>query len=200
MLRSIDTMKRTLMTVLCLISISQLAALSAGAMDAGFETGNSFTAREFLGQVSVMCMAPDDHSSYFYACDTDGLDPSLTAKFVTAPGTDADHVTLSSTWENGKTVTKDTGFDSANGKSTKAFNLWMSTLFQRPLLNSGTNKIHYVLSKNGQTQSEGDFAAIVQSAPASQCGMGTLTEFSSVNCRNSIYMCQRFFDEAANCN
>jgi len=191
---------RTLMTVLSLLLISQAAALSAGAVDAGFETGNSFTAREFRGQVSVMCMAPDDHGSYFYACDSYGLDPSVTAKFVTAPGADADHVTLSSTWENGKTVTKDTGFDSASGMSTKAFNLWISTLFQRPLLNSGTNKIHYVLSKNGQTQSEGDFAATVQSAPVSQCGIGNITEFSSVNCRNSVYMCQRFYDEAAHCD
>jgi hypothetical protein len=197
-------MMGALRNVLCFsffgLLISQAVALTAGAVDTGFETGNSFTAREYQGQVSVNCAAPDDHRGYFYACDDYGLDPAMSAKFVTAPGTDADHVKLSATWENGKTVSKDTGFDAASGKSSREFNLWISTLFQKPLLNSGTNKIHYVLSRNGQARSEGDFIATVQQAPVSQCGSGMVTEFNSGNCQNQQYMCERFFNEVAHCN
>lgn len=174
-----------------------LCVSPAFAVDTGFEAGNAFTSKQYHGTVSVMCMAPNDHGSYFYACHAEAFQPGESAKFVTAPGTDADHVTLTSTWEGGKTVTKDTGFDSASGKSSRAFNLWISTLLQRPLLDLGTNKIHYVLSKNGKTQSEGDFTATVQALPDSQCSHQALVESSS--CQNMAFMCQRYFDEVAQC-
>jgi hypothetical protein len=145
-------------------------------------------------------MAPNNSQTYFYACADESLEPGESAKFVTAPGVDADHVALSATWESGKTVNKDTGFDSASGKSTKAFNLWIDTLFQRPLLNYGDNKIHYVLSKDGQTQSEGDFTATVEKAPLSKCDNVMLMETFAGNCTNPNFMCQRYFQMNPRCD
>ncbi|MFL5815756.1 MAG: hypothetical protein ACJ763_19460 [Bdellovibrionia bacterium] len=183
---------RILVTVLASMIASQ-----AFATDTGFEAGNTFTVKQYHGTVSVMCMAPNDHGNYIYACHSEDFQPGLSAKFVTAPGVDADHVTLTSMWEGGKTVTKDAAFDSVSGKSGRAFNLWISTLLQRPLLDQGTNIIHYALSKNGKIQSEGGFIATVKALPDSQCSHQTLIE--SGNCQNLAWMCERYFNEVAQC-
>jgi hypothetical protein len=169
------------------------------ANEPGFETGDSFTATDYRGHVTVLCEDPTDHRSYFYSCRTESLLPAPTARFVAQPGTNADHVTLISRWENGKTYSKEGRFDSESGKSITNFNLWIATLFQRPLLTYGTNQIHYVLSKNGQPQAQGDFVATVQKAPAQTCRDDVLTELNASSCHNGPWMCQRYFDEVARC-
>lgn len=192
-------MRTLTLSLLATTVLASAFAASAFAVDTGFESGNKLTARAYRGELIVNCMAPGNSQIYFYACTDERLDPAEAAKFVTAPGVDADHVALSASWENGKTVKKDTDFDSASGKSTREFNLWISTLFQRPLLNYGENKIHYVLSKDGQTQSEGDFKATVEKAPVAQCNQGMLMETFAGNCTNPYFMCQRYFQESARC-
>lgn len=188
------------MRTLTMALLASLFSVHAFAVNTGFETGNEFTARLYRGQVSVSCISSNDHSIYYYNCSAEDLDPAQTANFVIAPGVDADQVALTSTWENGKTVDKNTDFDSTTGKSKKKFNLWISTLFQRPLLDFGTNKIHYVLSKDGKTQSEGDFTATVKKAPATTCRPASLMETFAGNCQSVTVMCQRYFQEVAQCD
>lgn len=187
------------MRILSMVVLASAFVSSAFAVETGFETGNTLTARLYRGQVAVRCISPGDQQTYFYSCENEDLSPAQTAKFVTSPGVDGDHVALSSTWENGKTVKKDADFDSISGKSKRAFNLWISTLLQRPLLDYGTNKVHYVLSKDGQTQSEGDFTATVDKAPPSHCGTLMIVETFENDCRNAFIMCQRYFQENPRC-
>jgi hypothetical protein len=195
-----------MMAVLTLSSVSAFAT-SAFAVETGFEKGNTFTARDYRGQVTVRCNAPNDQQTYFYSCSGNGLEPAEFSKFVIDPvtlaatlsGANADQVALSATWENGHIVYKDMGFDSKSGKSKREFNLWINTLLQRALLNYGTNKIHYVLSKDGKPQTEGDFTTTVQKGEVSTCEPMLLMETLGASCRNAYEMCQRYFSQNTHC-
>jgi hypothetical protein len=197
-------MRTFMLAVLASALVTQvISGQSFAAVETGFEKGNTLTARDYQGQVTVHCNAPGDQQTYFYSCHGNGLEPVEFSKFVIDPahlaGMDANQVALSATWENGHIVYKDMGFDSKSGKSKREFNLWINTLLQRALLNYGTNKIHYVLSKDDRTQAEGDFIATVQKGSDSTCEPMFLYETLSSSCQNAYEMCQRYFSQNTHC-
>ena len=107
-----------------------------------------------------------------YDCRDLVLDPSSYDYFYGPKGTGANAVELRVERADGSLKIKTNQYDSKNGKSTSSFNLWISTLFQKPLLMGGVNKVHYSLydssADNVQEYAAGDFTVTVTRGPRSE--------------------------------
>jgi hypothetical protein len=109
-------------------------------------------------------------------------------------GADADRFEITSTDENGKVTKKDGKFNAANGESG-SINLWITTLFQRPLLKIGANKISYNLTQNGTSVESGEFEATVERGGRLYCDSHTLF-YSGSSCPNISTVCSDYFARA----
>ncbi len=167
----------------------------------GFQTGNEFTATIIRGRISVSCSEGGRHDSASFRCSDEVLDPAEFVRFTGPKGVDADKVTLAATWASGKTREKTKGYDPAAGRSTGRFNLWISTLFQRPLLDYGRNAIRYILKKGGKPVLEGGFVANVRRGETRQCRYRRHYFSSDLgDCRSATTrMCERYFREENYC-
>ena len=177
-----------------------LMTINAWAVTTGFSAGNDLTATTIQGDLSVQCQENGQFAFARFSCEMTVLDPAEYSYFVTDSGGDADTITLTATWENGKTVIKKASFNPATGKSKDSFNLWIATLFQRPLLDFGKNKVHFVLSKSGKTRQEGDFIATIHDGPSRRCRNGFQTSFGLNDCRSGgSIVCRNYFDQENYC-
>ncbi|MFC1679630.1 hypothetical protein ACFL2T_05420 [Elusimicrobiota bacterium] len=169
--------------------------------DVSFETGNAFSAVILDGYISVSCSEGGRHDSASFRCREEVLDPAEFVRFVGPKGLDADKVTLEATWENGRTRKKTKGYDSASGKSTSRFNLWIATLFQRPLLDYGKNVVRYFMKKDGDTVMEGSFTAEVRTGEERACRYRRHYFSSDLSdCRaGTTRMCDRYFRDENYC-
>lgn len=169
--------------------------------EAGFATGNAFYAVMLYGRASVSCRenGQSDHASF--RCGEEVLDPAEFVRFRGPKGLDADRVYLSAAWENGKTREKNAGYDGAKGESTSRFNLWISTLLQRPLLNYGKNSIRYVLKKDEAVVREGTFTAEVKTGFRRDCRYRRHYSSSDLSdCRaGATRVCGRYFRDENYC-
>lgn len=167
----------------------------------GFQTGNEFTAVIIRGRISVSCSEAGRRDSASFRCSDEVLDPAEFVRFEGPRGVDADKVTLAATWENGKTRKKTKGYDPAAGRSTGRFNLWISTLLQRPLLDYGRNAVRYILKKDGKTVLAGDFVANVRRGKTRTCRYRRHYFSSDLDdCRSATTrMCERYFREENYC-
>lgn len=167
----------------------------------GFSTGNDFTATMLYGEISVSChdSGRSDHS--YVRCSSEVLDPAEFVRFIGPKDVAADQVALSATWESGQVREKTKGWDSAAGRSTERFNLWIATLFQRPLLDYGKNAIRYFLKKGGQIVREGSFTANVRRGERRVCRRRRhYTSSNLSDCRPpSTNLCDRYFRDENYC-
>jgi hypothetical protein len=148
------------------------------------------------GRLMVTCNDPHDGSSVAsYFCESSFLSPAEAARFKTGSGAVADRVKLTATRADGSVRSKDGDFDSAKGQSTKRFNLWISTLFQRPLLRAGQNEITYLLTRGGEKVEEGRFRANVTGGPTLTCASGHITSAAGDDCRFSHRVCEQYFSQ-----
>jgi hypothetical protein len=170
-----------------------LHSISAQAVTTGFTAGNEFTATMLRGDLSIRCHEHGETDYARFSCQQQILDPAEYSYFVTEPGDDADTVTLKATWENGKTVEKTEKFDRTSGRSKGSFNLWISTLFQRPLLDIGKNQVQFKLSRNGSSVRQGDFIAWIQEGADRKCPARFVTSFRLEECRNPSLACGNYF-------
>ncbi len=168
-----------------LIILSLLVALSAQA-SGQFEHGSKFTATTYQGQVYMHC--PSQMQTYF--CHEVQLSPSEFSHFIT-DNTDANEVVITSYQADGKTREKSSKMN--NGKSKKNFNLWISTLLQRPLLSFGVNNIQYTLKNNDSVIEEGDFSVEVQKGVPQIC-VPLHIWGSTSDCNSSSMACAQYFN------
>lgn len=168
---------------------------------AGFTGGDTFTSQNIHGNLSVSCMNNQGGPSFGVAtCRMNYLNPGEYSYFQ-GPNVDADEVTLQTTWENGKkSKSKTSQYDSTTGKSKKSFNLWISTLTQRPLLDLGKNTVSYKLTKNGSIVESGEFIVNVNSAGTKYCQRyGSYISNDSNDCARASNLCDRYFRENNYC-
>lgn len=196
-------MKTLVLASLILFPISALSALPGfAADDAGFETGNEFQATYIEGEISVSCNDPGGNGSDFasFRCAAEVLDPAEFVRFKGPAGLDADEVVLKATREDGSTREKSEAYDPATGLSKGHFNLWISTLFQRPLLKHGKNEIAYSVNKNGKAAKSGAFTANVSQGADRFCRYRRHYFSNDVNdCRSSQRLCSQYFHEENYC-
>lgn len=120
--------------------------------------------------------------------------------FVGPEGVKADAITLTATHEDGSKRTKSESYDSAKGLSNKTFNLWISTLLQRPLLNPGKNTIAYKMTLGGKVVASGEFVADVKDGGAKFCKRrGNYWSANSSDCLNPANLCYRYLRDNNYC-
>lgn len=179
---------KILFSIITLFTVQNLFA-------AGFSTGNEFHATLIQGRLTMICPSgtPGGQQNVLFTCRATILDPAEYDYFV-GPMVDGDKVTLEATREDGSTRSKTTGYDGSKGKSENRFNLWISSLTQRPLLADGANKISYKITKANATITSGEFTAKVVREPTATCRPRTLYSSSAMDCQNQMTACGRYFE------
>lgn len=173
------------------IFLFPLALYGAGP---GFSHGDYFEAHTLRGSITVNC--PNLRANY--SCQDYYLSPSMRDYFVYKNAPAADSVKLTATHQNRNTRSKTESF--RNGQSTSSVNLWVATLFQRPLLGHGENRINYEMQRNGEVVEEGEFNVFVERKPTRYCPHRTYWSSSDFDCRGGgATICSRYFHEVRNC-
>jgi hypothetical protein len=166
-------------------------------MAQSFSKGNEFQSIAISGNVSVDCHGPNgEFSAQVFRCHDVRLDPIETDFFV-GPNVDADVVQLRKTQTNGKVLTVKNSYQ--GGQSVKKFNLWLSSLFQTPLLNEGENKISYNLLKGSRSVTGGDFVVNVKQGIEKVCPHGYISSGNLADCSSSFSACQAYFQRYNYC-
>jgi hypothetical protein len=163
------------------------------AVTTGLEVGNEPKAVVLRGDLTVYCRDNQRGTEIArHNCRRLTLDPSEFSRFVTDP-IDADYVALKAVHEDGSSRSKEGGFDGATGKSSSRFNLWISTLLQRPLLDMGKNEVTYVLKRGGTVVKRGSFTVNVTRGQDLRCRYDSIDSYDINDCRNSANVCDRYF-------
>ncbi len=173
---------------------------SSHVIAAGLSGGEQFSTMQLSGHLTVQCNTPQGTSSAYTNCNSEILNPGEYSYF-SGPQTNADAVSLQATREDGSvSKIKSEKYDGVLGKSKKSFNLWISTLFQHPLLGMGKNNVKYILSKDGKSVEEGTFIVTVIDGGRSVCQRSGFY-FSSVanDCNMPSTYCSRYFNENNYC-
>lgn len=181
-----------------------LAGITTLAASGGFKNGNNLDYKSATGDVSVQCFdrggpspgypggAPTGPSFAHYTCYGYSLVPGDHDYFV-GPKVDADQVELFATRADGSTRSKTSSYDGAKGQSNDTFNLWIETLFQRPLLKLGRNDIKWTLTKDGRLVQTGSFISEVFNRGSLMCPSGSDTSWDPIDCQNSGRVCSDYF-------
>lgn len=189
-------MCNSIVMVLMLILPSLSAHGQSQASPGRFEGGNDFRYFGAVGNVSVQCFpsggAPSGPTSAYYRCDGYSFSPGEEARFI-GPVTDADEVTLVATHADRSTRSKSGSYDGRKGQSDDRFNLWISTVFQRPLLKMGANTVEWNLKRKGKSVTKGSFVANVKDNGDLQCPNASETSWDMNDCVSSSRICSNYF-------
>jgi hypothetical protein len=174
-----------------------LALLSSSfVFAAGLSGGNEFTATYLSGETLVTCNSGHGHQMIRYRCSTEVLDPYEWDYFVAGKAIDADSVTLTNK-VRGKEYSQTKDYSPEKGRSAKHFNLWISTLFQRPLLGYGANDIGYTLKKDDAIVEAGRFTVNVKEGERS-CRPGQMHLFNGCPV-SANEVCDKYFADENYC-
>jgi hypothetical protein len=168
---------------------------TASAQTAGFQNGSEITVSNVSGWARIECR--DYYGRPFWRdlnCSGQVMNPDVYDYFIyqDAPK-DADRVELTCTRENGETANQSTGFDAAKGISKSSFNLLISTVFQRPLLDFGKNSISYSLKKGKDEITQGSFEVNVTYLGENRCNPDTMWDNGNFYCNNPNIACHDYF-------
>lgn len=189
----------TALTVL-LMGASQNTEAQTTAAQAGFKSGNKFEYKSAVGDVSVHCPntggslpgGPSGPTFANYRCYGYSLTPGDADYFV-GPKVNADEVELVAVRADGSKRSKTSEYDSAKGQSKDTFNLWIETLFQKPLLKMGRNDVTWNLKRGGRTVQTGSFIAEVFDRGDLRCPAASETSWDPSDCQNSGRICSDYF-------
>lgn len=193
-------------SILCCLAVSYSALVKADYV--GFASGAEFHTTPIEGTVIMECEGFNGTSQAVYNCRDVILDPQSSDYFIGPKGQEFDRVTLTATHEDGSSRIKNSAYNSKEGRSLGSFNLWISTLFQKPLLMRGVNHIHYTVAKgSGEIQEEasskvlsGDFQVTVKSGGARRCATTQYHSTDVNDCNSQYSVCQRYFQEFNRCH
>lgn len=174
----------------------------AQADQLGFARGNELTATPIQGQVQVTCSGFNGSGSAVYTCRDVVMDPQAYDYFVGPRDPQADKVELVATHEDNSMRIKISNYDGVRGRSRDAFNLWISTLFQKPLLEFGKNLIQYQLyagEKKREFAGSNQFVVNVKRGSARSCPPAHYNSADVNDCNSQYSICQRYFEEYHNC-
>lgn len=184
-----------LKTILFLLALSSVAE----AQFVGFAKGNDLMATPIQGRVHVFCNGFNGNGAAVYACRDVVLDPAAYDHFVGPRDPRLDKVDLIVRHEDGSARDKSSGYDGNRGISRDSFNLWISTIFQKPILQSGTNTVTYRLWAGRTLVQSGTFVANVKRGVARTCPTAQYNSTDSNDCNSQYSICQRYFEEYNNC-
>jgi hypothetical protein len=187
----------TKLTIFTLYLLSAFPLLADASV--GFQTGDSFQTVRIEGLATVTCEEGGWRSSASYRCVSQTLLPGEFARLRGPEGVDADEVTLLALRQDGSSREKTERYDSSTGLS-RHFNLWVSTLLQRPLLRAGDNEVRYVFRRQGESVLEGSFVASVSRGPDRRCRFRRHYFSGDLNdCRSGQRVCETYFRDENYC-
>lgn len=163
-----------------------------------FRLGNTFHATNISGYLSVQCNDPQLGNRFQnYNCSDVRLAPAE-YDYFNGPKNDADTVDLQATHEDGsQSWVASVGYK--DGQSTDQVNLWISTLLQHPLFDSGVNKVNYTFKKDSKIIGSGEFDVLVDQGKDQQCPDGFSSSSSSMECNDSYMACEEYFQQYNYC-
>jgi hypothetical protein len=185
-----------------LLLISFLFPFVSSAEEIGFIHGNTREIVALEGELVVLCPSSPSESNppvQTYYCRDLVMEPSPYDFFRGPNGLVASEVVLTATREDGSKKSKTLSYDSRSLRTKDSINLWISTLFQRPLLKEGRNKMIYTLIQGSTAVGQGEFEAIVQSGTSRQCPRTTYNSINPQDCVSPFSVCQRYFTQYNNC-
>ena len=139
----------------------------------------------FEGSVTASCSS----GTRTHYCSAYNLNPSMYTRLVADQSLNANKFEVTATHESGKTRKKKGKF---KGTKSKSINLWIRTLFQRPLLDFGVNKISYKLLKGKTVVDSGSFEVTVDRGERRSCRRGFI-RMSGDDCNNTTSTCNEYF-------
>lgn len=151
-----------------------------------FEHGTVYQSNTYSGNVWVNCSNGRNELRHCAGYD---LEPGMYTRLIS--GADADRFEVEALHADGSTRTKKGKFNSEEGRSD-SINLWIATLFQRPLLEMGENTIRYTLTKSGDVVEQGEFTVRVESGARQVCPTGTIWNPGN-DCGSTAYVCDMYF-------
>lgn len=167
---------------------------------AGFSKGSVFSAIPIQGQVRVICNGFNGTGTAQYVCRDVVLAPQAYDVFVGPKDARSKKVDLSCTREDGSVRARGSNYDGAKGRSADSFNLWISTIFQKPLLAYGKNKVSYSLKDDkGTVTATGSFDVTVNKVALRECPLATYNSTDLNDCASQYSVCQRYFEEYHYC-
>ena len=172
-------------------------AFSFAQASTGFSNGNNIDITYYSGWVRVVNCSGDVIGNKSHFCSAADYNPGAFDRFVTDNRVKADRVSLSAVHEDGSTRSKRKKYDSNKGISDK-FNLLVSTLFQRPLLEEGVNRVSYMLTNKRSEVASGEFEANVQVTGDLRCPDLTISGWGST-CDNASAACNEYFNRVNGC-
>ncbi|XGC80719.1 hypothetical protein ACES2L_15450 [Bdellovibrio bacteriovorus] len=172
----------------------------AHAQYVGFAKGNQLSATPVQGRVHVVCNGFNGTGAALYSCHDVVLDPAAYDHFIGPKDSRADGVILVVKHEDGSVRDRASSYDGVRGKSRDAFNLWISTLFQKPILEAGVNTVQYRIFSGKILLAEGRFQAIVTRGGARTCPNAQYNSTDNNDCNSQYSICQRYFEEYNNCH
>lgn len=171
----------------------------ANAANPGFSKGNELSAAPIQGQVRVICNGFNGSGTALFTCRDVVADPQAYDYFLGPQDGRADKVELTAYRQDGSTRTKQESYNGAQGKSSAAINLWISTLFQKPLLAYGANRITFKIYSNAAVYATGEFNMNVSRSPARTCPAAQYNSTDINDCNSQYTICQQYFEEHHYC-
>ena len=156
--------------------------------EVGFSTGDEFSTRTRVGSLTLVC--PGETRVVY--CSDHILFP-VDHDYLTFPqNINADIVRVSRVNSRGQVRTKSSRILGNSGKSAKTFNLWVKTLFQRPLLAMGVNTLKYEFINDGDTVKQGEFTVVVNEGENKYCEHIVMSGMPG-DCINPHSLCGVYF-------
>lgn len=164
-----------------------------GLANPGFTGGSSYEAIDLYGDITVTCRAGGQQDTRRLYCRGQILNPGEYTYFQGPEGVNADNVYLKATHADGSFREKNESYDSSIGRSDEV-NLWIRTLFQRPLLEFGENQIEWIMSERDQPVASGSFSVEVIEGQARECRHRWYNSADMNDCRGGgSNICYRHF-------
>lgn len=182
-----------------IFSILVALLLTNQVMAQGFVEGDHYEISTYLGQVTLFCFGQGGNRTVFYSCAQERVFPDAFARFAPGERVDADEVRLTAVHESGQQREQTRAFQSRSQES-RSFNLLVRTLFQRPLLGLGDNRIDYELTRRGVMVAFGEFDVRVERDPVTrQCRPLSFSTNDPNLCQNQFNACDMYFRQVGSC-
>lgn len=181
-----------------LLVLFSLAFISFQINALNLSQGEEFQATWLSGEATVFCNSGRDHRYSVVRCGMSTLDP-VEFDYIVSRDLDADSITLNYKDHRGKSRSKKVKYDSKKNRSHKRVNLWIRTLFQRPLLHLGKNEIRFTAFKNGEEIHSVERDIIVRNGGQRICAPRVYHSRNMNDCIGAS-ICRRFFYDQRYCH
>jgi hypothetical protein len=154
-----------------------------------------------LQNLSVNCFDGEDHNYVEIQCSSWDILLSTKSYFFGPFNITADTIVFVAFWENGKVVKKRRSYHRVLERTKKRINLFATSLYKRPLIGIGKNRIIYTMFYKREKVYMGELTFTVsKESIVRTCLDRTIDRMDMRMCRNSASACNYYFFLEDACN